>query len=279
MKRVYSFSLYILIFAFTNVSVVFAFQSNGNNVKVAARVSPYEIPRASTAIQIDAILDEPAWQNALRLELNYEIRPAENVKPKVRTECLLVFDNDQLYAAFRAFDPNPSAIRGRLSDRDRAFSDDFVGLVLDTFNDERRAFEFFVNPVGVQMDLVQDDVSGNEDESWDAIWSSAGRVTDEGYIVELAIPYTSLRFQRGEGKQTWGLDIVRVYPRDHRYLIALSPRDRATSCYLCQVAKVQGFEGATPGRNIELSPTVTAIRTDELDDFPNGNFKDGNPDL
>ena len=70
---------------------------------------------------------------------------------------------------------------------DSAFDDDFVGLVVDTFNDERRAFEFFVNPLGIQMDLIRDDVSGREDSSWDTIWDSAGRLTDDGYRVELAV--------------------------------------------------------------------------------------------
>ena len=58
------------------------------------------------------------------------------------------------------------------------FSDDFVGVVLDTFNDERRAFEFFANPLGVQADMLMDDVSGNEDSNWNAIWESAGRITE-----------------------------------------------------------------------------------------------------
>jgi hypothetical protein len=71
------------------------------------------------------------------------------------------------------------------------------GVVLDTFNDERRAFEFFVNPLGVQMDVLKDDVSCREDAAWDAIWSSAGRVTATGYVIEMAIPIYSLRFPAG----------------------------------------------------------------------------------
>jgi len=254
-------------------------QQNDAKLESANRKIPRQIPKALNAIKVDGALDEADWQSSLSLELNYEVQPGENITPKVRTECLLIYDDSQLYAAFRAADPNPSSIRARFSDRDRAFRDDFVGIVIDTFNDERRAFEFFVNPLGVQMDLIVDDVSGNEDPSWDTIWESAGKITAEGYVVELAIPYTSLRFQRGSGEQIWGLDIVRVYPRDHRYLIALSPRDRNVSCYLCQTAKIQGFEGATPGKNLDLSPTSTAIRTDEINDFPHGNLQKGDPDF
>jgi hypothetical protein len=228
-----------------------------------ARVDPHRIPRASSEIVIDGVLDEPAWDEALRLDLAYEVWPGDNNEATVRTEALLAYDASNLYAAFRAHDPEPDLVRARLTDRDSAFSDDFVGLVVDTFNDERRAFEFFVNAMGVQMDLVQDDVSGREDSSWDAIWDSAGRLTEEGYVVELAIPYTSLRFQRQEGDQVWGLDLIRIYPRDQRYLLAMNPRNRDVNCYLCQVGKIIGFAGATPGKNLEITPTVTAIRTDE----------------
>lgn len=230
------------------------------------RVDPFRIPRAASEIKVDGILDDDAWRQALRLDLPYEVWPGDNNDAMVRTEAYLIYDTSHIYAAFKAHDPEPDRIRARLSDRDTAFADDFVGLVLDTFNSERRAFEFFVNAKGVQMDLVQDDVAGREDSSWDAIWDSAGRVTGEGYVVELAIPYTSLRFQRQDGDQVWGLDLIRIYPRDKRFLMASNRRNRDVSCYLCQVGKIVGFEGATPGRNLEIAPTVTALRTDAAPD-------------
>ncbi len=223
---------------------------------------PASVPRATEPIVVDGVLDDAAWADALRLELPYEVWPADSTAAAVRTVALLAYDEGHVYIGFEAHDPQPHVIRARLSDRDTAFQDDFVGVVLDTFNDGRRAYEFFVNAMGVQMDLVVDDVSGNEDSSWDAIWESAGRLTEDGYHVEIAIPYTSLRFQRAAGGQTWGLDLIRIYPRDQRYLLASNPRNRDISCYLCQVGKVVGFDGATPGRNLEITPTLTAIRTD-----------------
>jgi len=228
----------------------------------------YRVLRTTVPIVVDGRLNEETWEKALSLDLPYEVHPDDNVPSQVKTEAWLAYDDNYLYAAFRASDPDRSKIHARLSDRDRAFQDDFVGLVIDTFNDERRAFEFFVNPVGVQMDLVQDDVSGNEDSSWDAIWKSAGQITETGYVVEMAIPYTSLRFQAGSGDQTWGLDILRVYPRDRRFILALNRRDKNVSCYLCQISKVIGFKGATPGANIEMTPTLTAIRADEDPNAP-----------
>ena len=235
----------------------------------------HHVGRATSPIKVDGVLDEAAWQQATVVELKYETRPKENLPPDVATEMLLAYDSDHLYVGFRAHDPDPSAIRAHLMDRDKAFSDDFVGIVLDTFNDERRAFEFFVNPLGVQMDMFMDDVGGNEDETWDAIWHSAGKVNETGYAVEIAIPWSSLRFPRAEGEQTWGFDALRFRPRSQRARISSHPLDRNISCYLCQESKMTGFAGVTPGKNLEIAPTATATRTDRREDFPQGSLTEG----
>ena len=235
----------------------------------------YRVERATSPITIDGVLDEAAWQDAAVVDVKYETRPKENLPPDVKTETLLTYDGNHLYVGFRAHDPEPSAIRAHLLDRDRAFSDDFVGIVLDTFNDERRAFEFFVNPLGVQMDMFQDDVGGTEDDTWDAIWLSAGKINATGYAVEIAIPWSSLRFPRAEGEQTWGFDALRFYPRSQRARISSHPLDRNISCYLCQASKMTGFSGVTPGKNIEVAPTATAARTDRRSDFPDGAYEEG----
>jgi len=211
-------------------------------------------------------MDEPAWQEAARVDLDYETRPGENIAARVKTAVYLIEDGENLYLAFDAEDPNPMAIRAYLRDRDSAWSDDFVGVALDTFNDERRAFQFFANPLGVQMDTTNDDVNRREDASWDAIWSSAGRIHDTGYIVEMQIPLNQLRFPDTDGKQTWGYDLLRFYPRDHRYRLSNNPQDRNRNCYLCQLSKLQGLEGSEPGRDLEIVPTITASRTDSTDD-------------
>lgn len=252
----------------------------------AAARPPAELPsiplqrfeRASGPIVVDGVLDEPAWQSAWSMELAWEVQPGENVPPPVRTEVLAAYDESAVYFAFRAFDPDPSAIRAHLTDRDRTGADDWVAVFLDTFNDERRDFGFLVNPLGVQNDFVEteDGTGGGE---WDAIWESAGRITDWGFAVEIRIPFSSLRFQRVDGPQVWGFDAVRSYPRSQRHHIGLFPRDRNRNCYMCQAVKVEGFEGVTPGRNLEVVPTLTAVRTDERDDLPAGDLVEGETDL
>jgi len=239
----------------------------------------YTIHEIREEIKVDGRLDEGAWQQPATFELAYETRPAENGPAPVRTEVWIAYDVNNLYIAFRAHDPEPRKIRARLSDRDAAYQDDFVGVALDTFNDERRAFEFFVNPLGVQMDLTQNEMTGEEDDSWDAIWDSAGRITGTGYTVEMRVPFSSLRFPRSADGMTWGIDAIRMYPRDHRYRIGLHPIERGNNCYLCQASKLVGFEGVEPARSIELDPTLTASLSGVRADFPDGEIENGDPDV
>jgi hypothetical protein len=230
---------------------------------------PVRVPRAGSPIRIDGILDEAAWASAAVIPVDIEFRPGENIPAPVETTCLLTYDDHALYAAFRAADPRPAEIRAHLSDRDEAFRDDNVGILLDTFNDQRRGFEFFVNPLGVQMDLSVNDISGgegNEDESWDAIWESAGRITAEGYEVEIAIPFSTLRFEGGRGEKVWGFAAARNHPRSVGAGYVSMPVERTRNCWVCQWGKVAGFEGIKPGRDLELDPTVTGQRTDALAD-------------
>ncbi|HEY0158077.1 MAG TPA: DUF5916 domain-containing protein [Thermoanaerobaculia bacterium] len=226
------------------------------------------------AIEIDGRLDEAVWQQQPTFELAYETRPAENTASPVRTEVWLTYDSSNLYAAFRAHDPEPGSIRARYSDRDAATNDDYVGIILDTFNDQRRGFEFFVNPLGVQMDLMQNEMTGAEDASWDAIWDSAGRTTAAGYEVELRIPFSSLRFPSATGEMTWGIDAYRNYPRGQSYRLGLVPIRRGNNCYLCQNAALVGLGGVRPARSIELHPTVTSAQYGERNAV--GRFETGN---
>ena len=225
------------------------------------------IPRTSSPIVVDGNLDDTPWARAWTKELAYEVRPGENVPPPVRTEVLVTYDDEAVYFAFRAFDPDPGAIRAHVSDRDDLSADDWVGVVLDTFNDQRRDVVLIVNPVGVQFDSLETAAGQIE---WDAIWDSASRIHDWGYAVEMRVPFSSLRFQRADGPQVWGFDAVRSYPRDVRHKLGLFARDRANNCYLCQAVKIQGFAGADPGRNLEIVPTVTGYSEAARDDFPRG---------
>jgi len=220
--------------------------------------SNYTIPRVTAAPRIDGQIDQGEWSQATRISVNIETNPNNNVPAEVEAEALLMEDGEVLYVAFIALDPEPDQIRAFYRDRDSMWNDDYVAIILDTFNDERRAFEFFSNPFGVQADAIQDDINDEEDASWNAVWDSAGQINEDGYIVEMAIPVKQLRFTPSEFNQTWGIDLVRNYPRDRRTRIANNPQDRNISCYICQISKADGFANLTRSRNLEVIPTLTS---------------------
>lgn len=234
------------------------------------RVSPVDEP-----VRVDAVLDEPAWAAAQAMELPYRFFPADGSPAPVRTDCRVAFDDANLYLGCVAEDPDPTRIRARYSDRDAAREDDHVFLVLDPFNDRRRAFEFGISALGVQMDATFSEVDGVEDFSWDAIWRSAGRITPGGYVVEAAIPFSSLRFPHTAGVQTWGVLLARNYPREARYALRSIRIDRDQACLLCQADRLEGFRGVQPGRDLELTPTVTTRRSDVRTGFPAGSLRSG----
>ena len=224
------------------------------------------LPSTSSEIIIDGVMDDAAWEDAVTIHIDVQTHPSENIPAQVDTVAYLIEDGESLYVAFDAKDPEPHKIRAFLRDRDSAWNDDFVGIVIDTYGDERRAFEFFANPLGVQMDLTNDDVNKREDDSWDAIWDSAGTIGVEGFIVEVEIPLSQLRFPQVDDKQTWGIDLLRFYPRERRYRLSNNELDRNRNCYLCQLQKVEGLEGVEPGRDLEIVPTLTGSQASTTED-------------
>ncbi|MDA9901087.1 carbohydrate binding family 9 domain-containing protein [Gammaproteobacteria bacterium] len=217
----------------------------------------YFIPFTANQPTIDGILSDNEWLDASEVYVNVETDPADSVKSAVKTKALLMENGETLFIAFMASDENPNQIRAFYRDRDLLWSDDYVGVSLDTFNDERRAYEFWVNPLGVQADGTYDDINQKSDASWNAIWQSAGKINGHGYTVEMAIPFKQLRFSPNKGTQQWGLELVRRYPRDRNTRIANAIIDRDVSCRLCQFSKAEGMNNIEAGQNLEIIPSFT----------------------
>ena len=261
----------IVFFLSTFFVMAMAQQVFSDDGAVKGKDIPFSVPRIETPVKIDAILDEEAWQKAVKVDANIEVRPGENIPAPVKTEALIAYDRDNLYVAIIAYDPDPTKIRANISERDNISGDDWVLILFDTFNDQQRTYDFMCNPLGIQSDFIESPNGGGE---YDAIWDSDGRITDEGYIVEMAIPFNSLPFQNSEDDQTWGFDVVRSYPRTVRHHIGAFPRDRNNNCYMCQALKLEGFGGNKPGKNIELDPTFSALLTQERENITSGSFKE-----
>ena len=136
------------------------------------------------------------------------------------------YDPKFLYIAFHCYD-DPTKVRANVPKRDQIWDDDYVGILFDTFNDQRRAYEFDFNPLGVQADGIWTEGQG-EDFSLDLVMESKGLVTEDGYTIEVAIPFKSLRYVAGQDK-LWGVHFWRR-TRDLTTRSMWIPMDRTKDC-------------------------------------------------
>ncbi len=218
------------------------------------KANPVVLPKFESAPTIDGKLDDDVWQQAVVLKDFYQIDPGENIEPSKPTEVLLGYDSKFLYIAFRAYD-EPDKIRATVAKRDSIFQDDYVGFFLDTFNDKRKAFEMFFNPLGIQADGVLTEGRG-EDFSVDILMESKGTISEDSYIVEIAIPFKSLRYEAGNGK-LWGAHFFRRIQRFNRELSSWMPFSRSIDSTLSQAGHLTGLEGILAERTLELIPSLT----------------------
>ena len=143
--------------------------------------------------------------------------------------------------------------------RDNIWDDDYVGILFDTFNDQRRAYEFDFNPLGVQADGIWTEGQG-EDFSLDLVMESKGMVTSDGYTIEVAIPFKSLRYVAGKDK-LWGMHFWRRTKRLNNSLDMWIPMDRDKNSWLAQAGHLTGLEGISTERTLELIPSLTVSET------------------
>lgn len=219
---------------------------------------PVYLPRFSIAPVIDGQIKEDVWKEAAELKDFYQIQPGDNIPPSKPTRVLLGYDSSNLYIAFIAHD-DPGKVRATVPKRDAIFEDDFVGVILDTFNDQRRAYELFFNPLGVQGDGVFTEGRG-DDFSVDIVMESKGQLTEDGYTVEVAIPFKSLRYEAGKGK-FWGLQAVRVIKRFNNEQDTWMPVSRDRSGQLNQAGRITTPENIFAERTLEIIPSLTLTET------------------
>ena len=233
------------------------------------------IAPAIGALRIDGVLDDAGWEGAAIATGFSEFEPREGVPARTPTEARLTYDRKNLYVAFVVRD-DPDALRVTLQDRDAVWDDDWVMVVLDTYGDNSWAYMIGANPIGVQLDARFSNSTG-DDASFDVIYHSAGRVTEEGYQVELAIPFASLRFP-DDALQEWRLQFVRSHPRESRFQYSWAPLSMNNNCILCQSGTLVGIEGVEPGGQLELLPAIVAGQGAGLADGADpGSFQAADP--
>jgi hypothetical protein len=227
-----------------------------------------KISRLKGTIVIDGDLGDEGWRSVTPITRWYETNPGDNVEPKVRSVGYLAYDDRSLYAAFEFDDPNPAAIRAPFGDRDNLSSfSDYGGVILDTRHDGRTGVLMVANAHNLQYDSVLDDASGSEDASPDFFWQSAARITDKGWVLEMRIPFSSLRYHNGD-PQTWGIMLYRNYPRDRHYQFFTTRQPRGSNCFICQANVLTGLAHLPSGGHVVAAPYVAASEVAEPRDGP-----------
>lgn len=238
--------------------------------------------RAAEGVVVDGRLDEPAWSQAEPATDFRQLQPSEGEPASQRTEVRVLYGPGSLYVGAVLHDTEPSAVERTLGRRDEFNRADWFIVSVDSYLDRRTAYAFGVNAAGVQFDANQGGGGGGGpgggggggptpqgmDPSWDAIWSSEVRATPEGWVVEMAIPYSMLRFPRAEA-QTWGIQFSRHIPRlGEQSEWPLVPRVQRSNL-VAQFGNLTGLTGIEPRRNVQIRPySVAKVETRESADRP-----------
>ena len=228
------------------------------------------VPRIEATVHIDGVLDEDVWRQAALLTGFSQYRPVDSRPAEDSTQVLVFYASDAIYFGIRAFEKHGTVVRATLADRDNIGADDNIQILLDTFNDRRRALLFAVNPLGAQQDGVRSEgiagaagggnaggrFDGVVDLNPDYVYESQGRVTPSGFEVEVRIPFKSLRYQSA-AVQDWGIQIVRV-TQHTAYEDTWTPVVRANASFLIQSGSLKGLTGMRRGLVMDLSPEFTS---------------------
>ena len=181
--------------------------------------SAVNVPRLEASIQVDGVLNELVWENAVVLNGFWQYMPVDGRRSTDSTEVLVWYSPTAIHFGIRAYALSET-VRSTLADRDKIEGDDYLLILLDTFNDQRQAFVFGVNPLGVQADGILRDASRRAnmmgggargayiiDLNPDFVYRSQGRLTRYGYEVEIQVPFKSLRYQ-AMPSQDWGFNVI-----------------------------------------------------------------------
>ncbi|MDE2922508.1 MAG: DUF5916 domain-containing protein [Acidobacteriota bacterium] len=255
---------------------------------VAAQTSTSPRPtiealRIDTPIRVDGVIDESAWDQA-PVASNFTAREPEDDRPAAQqTEFSVVYTEDVLYFGIRAFDSQPEAIVAKelQRDSDHGRNDDSLAIVLDTFHDQRNSFSFEVNPLGARTDSLVTDEGKDQNVEWNGVWNATARQTADGWQAEVAIPFSTLRFD--PAASTWGLNVRRVVRRTNEESNwapigrEIGPRavSRMYAAHWVSLAgDLTGISGVKPGRRLDVKPFVLASAADEPRNEASGTTSD-----
>jgi hypothetical protein len=230
---------------------------------IIAVIIPASILSASTitavktneSIKVDGLLTESVWQRPGFSDFKQR-EPDQGAPGTEKSETWIAYDNEALYVAAKLYDSNADSIVARLVRRDFVYGDPSDGFLvyLDPYHDKMTGNLFYVSAAGTKADgLVEND--GRFELSWDAVWEGVSKIHDDGYVVEMKIPFSQLRFSEKE-VQTWGINFERYIGRKNETsMVVYTPRDE--NGFVSRFPELTGLEGIAPSSRIEILPYVT----------------------
>ena len=244
-------------------------QTQSEKVAAPPQLKNIAIPRVASRPKIEEFLDHNSRSDMFRVDDFRQRSPGDGAPVSQPTSAWVGYDDANLYIVFVCQSP-ASQTRARLGKRDDIFSDDIVGVFLDTYHDRQRSYEFFVNPLGVQAEGIVNE-GQNDDMSFDTLWYSDGRITAEGFVTLMAIPFRSLRFASAD-VQTWGFGLGRFLPTNNESSFWPFITNKVNG-FSPQLGNAAGLEKITPGRNLQFIPFLTLGHEHYLDNP--GSLADG----
>ena len=218
------------------------------------------IPRITVAPKIDGILNDAAWQNA-PIATDFVERMPNNGKPisdSLKTDVKIVYDDLGIYFGATMKDPEADKILKELTERDGIGNDDFFFILLNGYNDRQQSLQFIVTAAGVQYDAKM--TNENEDSSWNGIWYSAIQINDDGWVAEIFIPYSEVRFPN-KNVQEWGLNMEREMRRT-RTRYSWSHVDNTKGAFSIYDGEIYGIENIKSPTRLSFQPYVSAYVND-----------------
>jgi hypothetical protein len=228
----------------------------------------YNVTQITSAPVIDGVLNDQVWQAGEWIDDFTQYEPYNNKPASQRTEFKILFDDNNLYVAIKCLDTSPDSIVNRLTRRDEA-DGDLVAIIIDSYHDLRTAFCFGVSSAGVKYDQMFTNDGQNNDSSWDPNWWVKTSLNKEGWIAEMKIPFSQVRFEKNSS-EVWGLEVLRtLYRKNETDLWQHIPKDAPGLVNL--FGEMKGFEKIKPRKILDITPYGVAkaetYKADPTDPF------------
>ena len=220
---------------------------------VGARMKTLEITRIDQVPVIDGRLDDAVWQSATQVEDLHQVAPLEYAPPSQPTSIYVFYDDEAIYVGARMLDSEPERmVANTLRQGEQFWSDEYFAMMIDTFNDKRNGYRFQVNPNGLRMQAIYENVTETNFD-WNGIWRAAATQDDEGWTAEMAIPFKTLSFD--PDNDTWGINFSRDISRGEETVGWVS-RNQTFNPSTAGIAV--GFADLELGRGLDIVPSVVA---------------------